>query len=112
MKIIYNNILPLPGFCAMMLFGFIMARKKYAPLPAHIVNHEEIHRMQADECGGYVKYYRKYLQFWLEYGYRDNPFEREARTYMYDSEYTAERQPRAWREWDTNHETYSGDDED
>nr|DAE36180.1 MAG TPA: hypothetical protein [Bacteriophage sp.] len=32
MKIIYNDIIPFPGFAAINLFGVIFARKKYRPL--------------------------------------------------------------------------------
>lgn len=38
MKIIYNNIIPFPGFAAINLFGVIFARKKYRPLSKTTVN--------------------------------------------------------------------------
>lgn len=91
MPVIYNNWLPVPGYAAMMWWGKIYARKKYKPLSAFSVQHEEIHRLQAEECAtekerakgrfamAYFRYYCKYLGYWLKYGYRMIPFEQEAR---------------------------------
>lgn len=96
MKIIYNNLLPLPGYSAMMLFGMIFARKRCAPLSEATVRHEEIHRLQAIECGGYLRYYTRYFDYWLRYGYKNNPFEREAYCHMYDKSYVIKRTFRPW----------------
>lgn len=78
MKIIYNNLIPFPGFSAMMFFGVIFARKKYKPISETTIRHGGIHEVQAKECGGYLIYYAMYLAFWVRYGYRKIPFEREA----------------------------------
>lgn len=98
MPIIYNNWLPLPGYAAMMWWGRIYARKKYKPLSVSLIQHEEIHRLQAEECvtererarGRFTMAcpHRRtggdgmiYLRYWLKYGYRMIPFEQEARRY-------------------------------
>lgn len=100
MRIIYNSILPVRGFVAIMLFGVIFARKKYAPLSLETINHEAIHAEQAKECGGYWRFYLLYLRYWVKYGYYNIPFEREARNYanllIYIDRY---RKRFAWREY-------------
>lgn len=98
-KIVYNTLLPFPGFVAMMLFGTIFARSKYAPLPADTIRHELIHRTQAAECGGWIRYYLLYIWLWLRYGYRNNPMEREAFRNMFDKKYLDTRQTKAWRNY-------------
>ena len=40
MKIIYNILIPFPGYVAMMLFGVIFGRQKYKPLGSLVINHE------------------------------------------------------------------------
>ena len=101
MKIVYNNILPFPGFAAMMFFGIILARKAYAPLRAAIIRHEEIHKAQAMECGGYLPYYCLYLWWCVFRGYRNNPLERCAYAKMNTVDYLERRQRFAWR-WYVN----------
>lgn len=107
MPIIYNNWLPFPGYVAMMWRGKIYARKKYKPLSAFTIQHEEIHRLQAEECAtekerakgrftmAYLRYYWKYLRYWLKYGYRMIPFEQEARRYCGTPGYLTSRPPKA-----------------
>lgn len=83
MKIIYNNIIPFPGFAAINLFGVIFARKKYRPLSATKINHEAIHTAQMKELL-YVGFYICYLIEWVVRlfmkgsAYRNISFEREA----------------------------------
>ena len=97
MKIIYNNLIPFPGYVAMMLFGVIFARKKYKPLSAVVINHEAIHAAQARDCKGYFLFYCRYLWMCIRYGYRKNPFEMEAFTYQSDLSYLENRKPCAWQ---------------
>ena len=97
MKIIYNNLIPFPGYVAMMLFGVIFARKKYKPLSAVVINHEAIHAAQARDCKGYFLFYCRYLWMWIRYGYRKNPFEKEAFTYQSDLSYLENRKPCTWQ---------------
>lgn len=97
MKIIYNSLLPIPGYSAMMFFGVILARKSCAPLSPRTIRHEQIHVAQAKDCGGYIPYYIRYITQWIKYGYRNSPFEREA----YDNEqniaYLSIRTKNAWK---------------
>lgn len=52
MKIVYNNIIPFPGYAAMMLFGVIFARRSARPLSRYTAHHEAIDDAQAHDCGG------------------------------------------------------------
>lgn len=99
MKIIYNYLLPIPPFEAMMTFGIILARKIFKPLEDYVINHECIHVAQAKEVGGYLIFYCMYLGQWIKYGYRNAPFEREARIYAYWPEYLENRESKAWKKY-------------
>lgn len=99
MKIIYNHLIPFPGFSAMAFCGIILARKEYEPLDEEVINHESIHCAQAKECGGWFMFYLKYLWFWPKYGYYNIPFEKEA----YDNDtnlyYLDSRTPFEWKKY-------------
>ena len=99
MRVIYSNIIPFPGYRAMMLFGVIFARKKAYPLSEYTINHEAIHREQARDCGGYIPYYIVYIWHWIRRGYRQNPFEREAYDNVADLDYLQNRTPKAWKKY-------------
>jgi hypothetical protein len=99
MKIIYNNIIPVPGFQAITLFGVIFARKKYKHLSTTVIRHEEIHQIQSWECGGWVRFYIKYLKFWFKYGYVNNPFEKDANKNEKPGNYL-KRQDMAWKKFE------------
>ena len=99
MRIIYNSIIPFPGYSAMILFGVIFARKEHKPLSARCVNHESIHKAQSKDCHGYVFYYLRYLWQWIRYGYRSCPFEREAYYSIYDYGYLDNRESKAWKRY-------------
>jgi hypothetical protein len=96
MKIFYNSLIPVKGFCAMFFCGKIYARKEFKPLSKYIINHEEIHQAQCKDMGGWVPYYASYLLENTKHGYRGNCYEREAYSKMYDLNYLATRKPRAW----------------
>ena len=49
-RIIYNNIIPFPGFQAITILPFVFARKKFKPLLEKTINHEGIHLRQQSEC--------------------------------------------------------------
>jgi len=87
MKIIYNNFIPFKPYSAIMLFGKIYARKAYGEMSAIAINHEEIHNAQAKDAGNYIKYYWKYVKYWIKYGYLNSPYEREAYTNMGNLKY-------------------------
>ena len=97
MKIIYNNIIPVKGFSAINLFGFVFSRKECAPLSESTINHERIHTAQMKELL-YVFFYLFYLLEWLiklfRYGkrsYYNISFEREAYSNEYDASYLRKR---------------------
>ena len=102
MKVIYNPILPFPGFTAMTLCGLILARRECKPLHAVTLRHEAIHTAQMRETL-YVGFYLLYLLEWIIklfiYGkeaYRNISFEREAYQYSAYENYLEERRAYAW----------------
>lgn len=99
MKIIYNRFIPFKGFSAINLFGFVFARKEYAPLSARTINHEAIHTAQIKELL-YIFFYILYVLEWLfrlvQYrsrrkAYRNISFEREAYENEHNTDYVKER---------------------
>lgn len=82
MKIIYNNIIPLPGFKAINLFGVLFVRKGCTMSDTDL-NHEAIHTAQMKEMW-YVFFYLWYLIEWAirlfkkGNAYRNISFEQEA----------------------------------
>lgn len=110
MKVVYNRLIPFPGYVAMMLFGAIFARRKYRPIGPVVLRHEAIHNAQAadfvpqgkkfegwQKFRAYLRFYAKYLGYWLRYGYKNVPFEREARVYAPWPEYLRLRKPHAYK---------------
>lgn len=84
MRILYNNIIPFPGFVAINLFGTLFVRTKYrGKMNAQTLNHESIHTAQMKELL-YVFFYLVYFTEWLVRlflpgnAYRNISFEREA----------------------------------
>ena len=105
MKIIYNSIIPFPGFSHINLFGIIFARKGAKNnLTKRTVNHESIHTEQIKETL-YIFFYIWYLIEWMikipcswfykqpenqkvtKVAYRSISFEQEAFYNQYDYEY-------------------------
>ena len=104
MKIIYNNIIPFPGFKAINLFGVLFVRKG-CTMSESDINHEMIHTLQMKEMG-YVLFYLWYLVEWLvklaklrdsNKAYRAISFEREAYGNEKNLIYTITRAKYAWR---------------
>lgn len=104
MKIIYNNIIPFPGFKAINLFGVLFVRNG-CTMSESDINHEMIHTAQMKEMG-YVLFYVWYLVEWLiklvklgdsNKAYRAISFEREAYGNEKNLIYTATREKFAWR---------------
>lgn len=101
--IVYNNLIPFKGFCAINLFGVIFARKKYKPLPEKVIRHEEIHTAQMRELL-YVGFYILYFLEWLgrlceDNAYRNISFEREAYVNQNDANYLENRPKYHWRKY-------------
>ena len=104
MKIIYNNIIPFPGFKAINLFGVLFVRKG-CTMSESDIHHEMIHTAQMKEMG-YVLFYLWYLVEWLvklaklrdsNKAYRAISFEREAYGNEKNLIYTITRAKYAWR---------------
>lgn len=82
MKIIYNNIIPLPGFKAINLFGVLFV-KKGCTMSDIDLNHEAIHTAQMKEMW-YIFFYLWYMIEWVVRlfkkgnAYRNISFEQEA----------------------------------
>ena len=110
-KIIYNNIIPFKGYCAVTVFDNIFARSKYKEngLSKRTINHESIHMAQSRDFGigffGYFIFYIWYLLEWifklpsalLGYApYRSISFEQEAFTNEYNYEYLKTRKRFSW----------------
>lgn len=104
MKIIYNKIIPFPGFKAINLFGVLFVRKG-CTMSETDINHEMIHTAQMNEMG-YVMFYLWYLVEWLiklvklgdgNKAYRAISFEREAYGNEKNLIYTTTRAKYAWR---------------
>ena len=103
MKIIYNNIIPFPGFKAINLFGVLFVRNG-CTMSESDINHEMIHTEQMKEMG-YVLFYFWYLVEWLvklaklrdsNKAYRAISFEREAYGNEKNLTYTITRAKYAW----------------
>ncbi len=99
MKIVYNRLLPFRGYAAMAFFGVILARRECRPLSASTVRHEDIHMAQAADCRGWILFYLRYLWYWLRYGYRRNPFEREAYENEQNADYLKNRKLCGWADY-------------
>lgn len=95
MKIVYNKFIPFKGFSAINLFGILFARKG-VKISKKIINHELIHTAQIKELY-YVLFYIIYIYYYAMYGYKDNPFEREAYANDDDLDYLKSRVKNAWR---------------
>lgn len=109
MKVIENNIIPLPGFLAMNLFGIVFVRReKWNTLSGlqqdFILQHEAIHTAQMRELafvGFYLIYFLEWiyrLLFHTKTAYRGISFEREAYSQEHNYFYLYQRKPFAqWR---------------
>lgn len=64
MRIIGNKRIPLRGFQAINLFGFVFARRECLPLSAVSINHEKIHTRQMQELA-FLPFYVLYILEWL-----------------------------------------------
>ncbi len=102
MKVIYNSLIPFPGFAAINLCGLLFARHGVGMSPT-LLNHERIHTAQMRELG-YVLFYMIYLIEWLVRlflpgnAYRHISFEQEAYRHQTDLNYLSRRRHFAqWR---------------
>ena len=103
MRIIFNRFIPLKGFKAINLFGFLFARWG-ANINSYSINHESIHTAQMKEML-YIFFYLWYLvEFCIRLiimrswhsAYRAVSFEREAYQHGHDFSYLDSRKHYAW----------------
>lgn len=92
--IIENKYIPVKGFKAMAIWPFIFVRKG-CNIDEITLNHEHIHFEQQKELF-IIGFYSLYLYYHLKYGYYNNPFESEAYTNEYNTEYINNRKSFAW----------------
>ena len=90
--IIKNKILPPKGFNAMAIFPFIFTRSEVGKLT---LNHEKIHFAQQKELL-IIFFYLLYAVFYLLYGYKNSPFEKEAYRNGYNLKYLEKRKLFSW----------------
>lgn len=98
MKVIYNTIIPFPGYKAINLFGILFARKN-SRIDDVTINHESIHSAQMAELL-WIPFYLWYVIEWfvklLVYGsdaYYNISFEREAYANEFNKDYLKTRRP-------------------
>lgn len=106
MKIIYNNIIPFKGFCAMNILGVLFVRNDHKNQVTNaVLNHEAIHTAQMKELL-YVPFYLLYVAEYLknlightsDEAYFNISFEKEAYAHQNDFEYLKNRKHYAqWR---------------
>lgn len=108
MKVIYNNIIPFPGFKAINLFGILFARTG-SNIDRYTINHESIHTAQMKEML-YIFFYVWYLLEWLirlfmkGNAYRNISFEREAYDNESDLNYLNGRKYYGWLKYIKNYD--------
>ena len=100
MKIIYNNIIPFPGYKAINLFGVLFVREG-AKISEQDLNHESIHTAQMKEMF-YIFFYIWYIVEWVirlfkkGNAYRNISFEQEAYSNEDNLEYLNDRKHYVW----------------
>jgi hypothetical protein len=94
--LIHNKILPFGSFHAFACFPFIFY-KGDRPTGA-LYNHELIHFTQQKELF-LIGFYILYVLFWMQYGYLNNPLEREAIDNQFNEEYLKNRKKFEWKRY-------------
>lgn len=105
MKVVFNNIIPFPGFAAINLFGVMFVRNgvyRNNKIPKKTYTHESIHTAQMKEML-YIFFYIWYFLEWLvqlclhgKYAYYWISFEREAYGNEKDDKYLNKRKSYSW----------------
>lgn len=117
LKLKYSKWLPIKGFYAISLFGYIVRREKYRDtyLVPHIRNHENVHLAQAYDFGigfcGWFIFYILYILEWLlkvicalftifkVKAYKSISFEQEAYNNEWNIDYIRTRKRFAWAKY-------------
>ena len=105
MRLVVNNIIPLPGFDSVNIFGLLFVRKsRQEKITAEVMNHEYIHTEQMNELW-YVGFYILYILEWIyrlifhtKTAYKGISFEMEAYLYEKDLNYLKTR--KRFAQWD------------
>lgn len=98
MKVIYNNVIPFPGYKVVNICGILFVRKG-SKVDAIDLNHEKIHSSQIFELlviFFYLWYVIEWIVRFFQYGskaYRNISFEREAYDNEGDLAYLYHRKP-------------------
>lgn len=105
MRIIYNNLIPFPGYIAINLFGVLFVRNEYkGKITPRIINHESIHTAQIKELL-WVFFYIWYLVEFIvklilcfnwNRAYRSVSFEQEAYAFEHNESYLSVRTRYYW----------------
>lgn len=108
MKVVYNKIIPFPGFLAINLFGICFVREEYKDKISEkrmqtVLNHESIHTEQMKELA-YIFFYLWYFIEWLvrlfingpSEAYENISFEQEAYEHEAEPDYLKERKRYCW----------------
>ena len=82
-----------------MIFPFIIVSRKSNSLP-QTIRHEEIHFAQCLELW-VIGFYIKYLYYLIKYGYRNNPFEKEAYKNSWPLCYLDTRKKHAYKDYES-----------
>ena len=105
MKVIFNSIIPAPGFIAFTLWPFIFVRRKAAPRYTEVTDrHENIHGLQQKEMLVvlFLAWYgiEWFVRFCILHNshkaYRAISLEQEAYDNEHDPGYLDNRRPYAW----------------
>lgn len=78
--------------------GIVVFRDKESSLDKVLCNHEAIHQAQIWD-GWVIGHWILYSRFDKKYGYRNNPFEKEAYANQSNLDYLKDRKRNAWREY-------------
>ena len=92
--IIKNKYIPVKDFVAMAVWPAIFVREG-RDFTKGLQNHETIHFKQQKELL-LIGFYLLYFIFWIKYGYRNMPFEKEAYDNQGNLNYLDSRKRYAW----------------
>ena len=100
--ILKNRLIPFGRFVAMAIYPFIFIKKYAYDLPKdifdEILNHEKIHFAQQKELY-IIIFFIMYLYWWIRFGYKNIPFEKEAYGNQKNLEYLKTRKKYAYKKY-------------
>jgi hypothetical protein len=78
LRVVYGTWFVPPGKLAWVLYPFMFFRQPREEVTDTLFRHEWEHVDQVWR-EGWLKFYCKYIWYWIRYGYKSNPYEIEAR---------------------------------